>query len=76
MEINHIIWRDINWSDQKVQGLLELDLIYHGGGKDRILIEGTFDLTTDKLIPAGSCFFKIDTTGVAGIHLQRVGEIV
>lgn len=78
MKIEHIVWEDsYDYTADKVSGLLEIEVIWHGGGTDRIIAEGTF-------FTKGRGQFKNgvlgtvdeDTMGVSGVHLRRVGTIV
>ncbi len=80
MKIEHIIWKDFNYylSDKTVSGLLEIEVVWHGGGSDTFVAEGIYTDTgrgefVNRLI--GVCINE-ETMGVSGVHCLRVGEIV
>ena len=75
MNVEHIIWEDWNWTDKNVTGILELEVYWHGGGTDIIIMEGTYvNNGRGKFV---NTFVTIDedTTGVSGITLRRIGKI-
>lgn len=79
MKIQHIIWDDSVKFDPKVTGICEIEIYYHGGGSNTILVEGTYEIINGKGkftnrdlgISVGE-----DTTGVSDVFLVRVGNIV
>lgn len=82
MKIEHIIWKDYYGSESVVEGLLEIEVYWHGGGKDTFIAEGTYNSGVDdrtfKSRFKNSILGEVseDTMGVSGIMLLRVGRIV
>lgn len=78
MKIEHIVWEDsYDYTADKVSGLLEIEVYWHGGGTDRIIAEGVF-FTKGRGKFQHPVLGKIDedTQGVSGVSLRRVGTIV
>lgn len=77
MKVEHIVWEDWNYTDKNVYGILELDVHWHGGGTDTIIMQGTYVNRGGRGMFANS-FMAIDedTMGVSGITLRRIGQIV
>lgn len=75
MKIEHIVWEDWNYTDKKVHGILEIEVYWHGGGTDIVIMEGTF--ISDGRGSFTNQFVSIneDTMGVSGISLRRIGTI-
>jgi hypothetical protein len=76
MEIEHIVWEDWNYTDKNIHGILELEIYWHGGGTDIIIMQGTY--THNGRGKFANSFVTIDgdTMGVSGVSLRRVGTIV
>lgn len=78
-EINHIIWNEVPYSGS-ISGLLDITVYYHGGGDERIIIDGTYVYETypksDYVRTLFGNFSKETLMGVSGIILERVGEIM
>ena len=76
MNVEHIVWEDWNWTDKNLNGILEIEVHWHGGGTDVIIMQGTYiNNGRGKFI---NSFITIseDTMGVSGITLRRIGTIV
>ena len=76
MNIEHIVWKNWNWSDKDVTGILEISAHRHGGGSDAIIMEGTYNGNFRGKFSNRILTIDEDTMGVSGITLLRVGEIV
>lgn len=76
MKIEHIVWENCNWTDKKVSGILEIEVYWHGGGTDTVIMEGTY--INNGRGSFTNHFVSIDenTTGLSGISLRRIGTIV
>lgn len=74
MKVEHIIWEDYSY-DPSVSGILELEIYWHGGGTDLIIMQGTY--TSLGRGSFKNTFVTIDenTMGVSGISLRRVGHL-
>jgi hypothetical protein len=78
MKIEHIVWEDsYDYTAERIHGLLEIEVYWHGGGTDRIVAEGTFHTKgrgrfENRVLGTVS----EDTQGVSGVSLRRVGTIV
>lgn len=80
MRIEHIIWEGAGHAGKET-GILEIEVFYHGGGEQRLIVSGTFDHdkantgTPNEAVttPAAKLDFG---AGVAGVHLLRVGTLV
>lgn len=77
MKVEHIVWEEWNYTDKNVYGILEIDVHWHGGGTDTLIMQGTYTNRGGRGVFANS-FMSIDenTMGVSGISLRRVGTIV
>lgn len=73
MSIEHIIWTPSVYNGIQT-GLLEIGIIYHGGGEDKIRVQGTYDHDTRTLTPAGGLHVHFGA-GIADVYLVRVGRI-
>lgn len=77
--IEHILWDDTIHED-KLHGILDLTIYYHGGGHEHIIVEGTYVYQRYPLRNYVDTKFgkfnEDDMCGVSGIHLNRVGEII
>jgi len=75
VQIEHIVWEDWNYDDKKVSGILELEVYWHGGGTDIVIMEGTY--THDGRGKFVNSFVTIDedTMGFSGMTLRRIGQI-
>jgi hypothetical protein len=75
MKIEHIVWEDsYDYTADKIYGLLEIKIYWHGGGSDTLIAQGTYHKEgrfENRLIRIDE-----DTMGVSGISLVRVGTIV
>lgn len=76
MNVEHIIWEDWNWTDKNVTGILELEVYWHGGGTDIIIMEGTYVNNDRGKFVNSFVTIDEDTEGVSGITLRRIGQIV
>lgn len=76
MEIEHIVWQDYYGGD--VYGIIDLEIIWHGGDKDRVVMQGHFIDDGRGEFNNHVCNLSIDenTTGVAAVRPIRVGKIV
>lgn len=78
MKIEHIVWEDsYDYTAERIHGLLEIEVYWHGGGTDRVIAEGTFYTKgrgrfENRILGTVS----EDTVGVSGVSLRRVGTIV
>ncbi len=77
MKIEHIIWEDYDW-DETVSGILEIEIIWHGGGSDKLIAQGTYTSKGRGEFINNLVGIKVneDTMGVAGVNCLRIGEIV
>lgn len=76
MKVEHIVWEDWNRSDKHVYGILEIDIHWHGGGTDTLIMQGSYvNNGRGKFV---NSFMAIDenTEGVSGVSLRRIGTIV
>jgi hypothetical protein len=76
MQIEHIVWEDWNYTDKKLTGILDIEVYWHGGGTDTVIMQGTY--THDGRGKFANSFVTIseDTMGVSGVSLRRIGTIV
>ena len=78
MKIEHIVWEDsYDYTAERICGLLEIEVYWHGGGSDCIIAEGTFYTKgrgrfENRILGTVS----EDTMGVSGVSLRRVGTRV
>jgi hypothetical protein len=75
MQVEHIIWEDWNYTDKNVFGILELDIHWHGGGTDRVIMQGTYTATGRGMFTNQFVTIDDDTMGVSGVSLLRYGYI-
>ena len=80
-EVEHIVWEDRIYKDvgEKIYGLCEIELIWHGGGSDRYIAQGTYEFTDrGRFTHSHGLGMTIDenTMGLAGVNLIRVGTIL
>ena len=77
MKVEHIVWEDWNYTDKHVYGILEIEIYWHGGGTDTLVMQGTYTNRGGRGMFANS-FIAIDedTEGVSGVSLRRIGTIV
>jgi hypothetical protein len=75
MKIEHIIWEEWNYTDKKVFGILELDIHYHGGGTDRVIMQGTYINMGRGMFANQFVTIDEDTMGVSNVSLLRIGTI-
>lgn len=83
MKVEHVIW-EVPESDASGFGLLEVDIHYHGGGMDRVLLEGSFKSVQDGMLTRTVVTVRVLNTvldenemaGVSAIYINRVGTIV
>lgn len=77
--IDHILWQNAP-HEGDVHGILELTVFYHGGGREHIIIEGTYVFQKYPLSDYVDTIFGKFTVdnmiGVSGFNLNRVGEII
>ncbi len=73
MKIKHIIWKTPDHDIKTYMGLLKLGIHYHGDDEYNILIEGTYDQSTNKFKPKYESLFKLNLDGVSFINLKQVG---
>jgi hypothetical protein len=75
MKIELIVWEDsYDYTAERIYGLLEIEVYWHGGGSDCIIAEGTFYTKgrgrfENRILGTVS----EDTMGVSGVILRRVG---
>lgn len=78
--VEHIVWEDRIYKDvgEKVYGLCEIELIWHGSGSDHHIVQGTYEFTANGRFTNHALGIKLDenTVGLAGVNLIRVGTIV
>ncbi len=72
MEVEHIVW-DRAPHEGRISGILELEVFWHGGGEDVVVIQGTFDIEKGTLRVLHQ---EITFPGSSGILVKRVGRIV
>ncbi len=72
MEVEHIVWERAPNSGQ-ISGILEVKVYWHGGGKDILVIQGTFDVETETLRVLRQ---EMTFAGASGIFVERVGRII
>lgn len=74
MKVEHIIWEDYSYED-KVSGILELEIYWHGGGTNLIIMQGTYTSLGRGCFK--NTFVTIDenTISVSGVSLRRVGHL-
>jgi hypothetical protein len=77
MQIEHIIWNDYDW-DETVSGILEIEIVWHGGGSDTFISQGVYTNKGCGEFTNIIIGIKVneDTMGVSGVNCLRVGEIV
>lgn len=74
MQVQHIVWEDYNGGE--VKGILDIEVIWHGGGRDKIIIQGTYDGHNDITNAVFGLMDFGNMVGVAGISVIRVGQFV
>ena len=78
MKVEHIVWEDsYDYTADRIYGLLEIEVYWHGGGSDCVIAEGTFYTKgrgrfENRILGTVS----EDTMGVSGVSLRRVGTRV
>jgi len=77
MKIEHIVWKDYHWGET-VSGILEIEIVWHGGGSDTFVAQGTYINKGRGEFINNLVGLKVneDTMGVSGVNCLRVGEIV
>jgi len=76
MQVEHIVWEEWNYTDKNVFGILELDIHWHGGGTDRVIMQGTYTAIGRGMFTNQFVTVDEDTMGVSGVTLKRIGTIV
>jgi hypothetical protein len=71
--VEHIIWSEPAYTG-KVKGILKIEVIYHGGGSDEMIVTGAYDNNTQNVtLPTGHVLN--DGPGIAGIVLHEVATL-
>lgn len=78
--VQHIVWNDKVYGDigEKISGICELEIFYHGGGSETIICQGVYIFEGLGKFVNRVLGIEIsrETLGVSGISLKRVGEFV
>lgn len=77
MKVEHIVWEEWNYTDKNVYGILEIEVYWHGGGTDTVIMQGTYVNIGGRGMFTNA-FITVDenTEGVSGVSLRRIGTIV
>ena len=73
--VQHVLWEDAP-HDDVVRGLLKIEIYFHGGGTNRLIIEGSHNEKTGETFLSGF-YTPLDFgPGVSGVSVRAVGRIV
>lgn len=77
MKIEHIVWKDCANSDKRQVGLLDIEVVWHGGRTEQFIAQGYYYPENGGQF-SNNCGFTIDTKqlGVAAVTCVRSGRIV
>lgn len=70
--VEHIVWNDKVYGDigEKIYGICELEIFYHGGGSEKIICEGVYIFEGLGLLRAH--YGLISSLGLKSVKLRLV----